>query len=148
MQLAVAKADTIIGRLTADQKGKILLTADQVVTHEGKILEKPLDANEAREMMQGYGRSPCSTVGSCVLTDTATGKRVQGVDVATVHFSPIPSETVESLIAEGEVFYCAGGLMVEHAQIRPCITKMEGSEDSVIGLSPELLKRLWAEIHP
>jgi septum formation protein len=136
-----------MGRLTSDQKGKILVTADQVVTHEGKVLEKPLNADEAREMMQGYGRSPCSTVGSCVLTDTATGKRVQGVDVATVHFSPFPSETIESLIAEGEVFYCAGGLMVEHPLIRPCITKMEGSEDSVMGLSPELLERLWTEMH-
>ena len=68
--LANLKADAIIERLTADQEGMLLLTADQVVTHEGKILEKPVNEKEAREFIAGYGRSPCSTVGSCVLTDT------------------------------------------------------------------------------
>ena len=147
IQLAIAKADAILSRgLSDEQKGKILLTADQVVTHEGRILEKPLNEKEAFEFIEGYGRSPCSTIGSCVLTDTSTGRRVQGVDVATVHFSPFDKATIDGLIAEGEVFYCAGALMVEHEKVRPFITKMEGTEDSVMGLSPDLLDRLWTEI--
>lgn len=29
-----------------------------------------------------------------------------------IHFAPIPGDSVDRLIAEGEVFWCAGGLMV------------------------------------
>ena len=36
-----------------DDKNTVLLTADQVVTFEGKILEKPIDMAEAREFITG-----------------------------------------------------------------------------------------------
>ena len=46
--LAKTKAQAILAKLTAEQKAssKILLTADQVVTHKGKILEKPTNKDE------------------------------------------------------------------------------------------------------
>jgi septum formation protein len=144
--LANAKADAILERLSDEQKTKVLLTADQVVTYRGKVLEKPLNENEAREFIVGYGTAPCRTVGSCVLTDPKTGIRVMGVDVATIHFDPIPEDSITKLIEEGEVYYCAGGLMVEHKLVRPHITKMEGTEESVMGLSPDLLAKLWDEL--
>ncbi len=34
----------------------------------------------------GYGRSPCSTVGATVVTNLATGRRFEAVDVAVIHF--------------------------------------------------------------
>ena len=48
--LAKKKAAAILAKLTTEQKergmSRILLTADQVVTHWGRILEKPKDADE------------------------------------------------------------------------------------------------------
>lgn len=35
-------------------------------------------------MIDGYGRAPASTVGSVVLTDLASGRSWEGVDVSTV----------------------------------------------------------------
>ena len=159
--LANKKADAIINKLENENSNnsntnspwysnlpsKILLTADQVVTHEGKILEKPINEIEAREFISGYGRSPCSTIGSCVLTNLETGVRVEGIHEATIHFNPIPESTINDLIAEGEIYYCAGGLMVEHALVQPHITKMDGSEASVMGLCKELVQSLWTEIN-
>ena len=46
-----------------------VLTGDQVVVRDGKILEKPKDDNEARAFIAAYSGGECSTVGSC----TATG---------------------------------------------------------------------------
>ena len=145
LRLAHAKADAILEKL---QSGKqlvnssnspatkgYLITCDQVVTHEGRILEKPADAEEALEFIAGYGRAPASTVGSTVCTDLQTGRRWEGVDVATIRFSPIPKETAEALVAEGEVMWCAGGLMIEHPLVQPFITSMEGGQDAVMGLS-------------
>jgi predicted house-cleaning NTP pyrophosphatase (Maf/HAM1 superfamily) len=84
------------------------IAADQVVTCDGKILEKPLNIEEFRGFVKSYAVHPCRTVGSVVLTNTRTGTRVQGVDTATIYLKPIPEEVIEKLIQEGEIFYCAG----------------------------------------
>lgn len=48
--LAHAKADAIIAKMAAEAGGAslagVLITCDQVVVHEGNILEKPADADE------------------------------------------------------------------------------------------------------
>jgi len=59
----------------------LLITCDQVVTHEGRILEKPESLQEARQMMEGYRRSPASTVGSVLATNLATGSRHAEIEV-------------------------------------------------------------------
>ena len=150
MKLAHAKADAIIEKLKAaaiddgNLQG-LLITCDQVVTHEGRILEKPNDAAEAREFISGYGRAPASTVGSTVCTNIATGQRLECLDIATIHFNHIPEETAEILISEGDVMCCAGGLMVEHPLVVPHVTKMEGGQDAVMGLSKATVVKLITE---
>jgi hypothetical protein len=47
-----------------------VLTGDQVVVRDGKILEKPTDEDEALAFISAYSGGECSTVGSC----TATGE--------------------------------------------------------------------------
>ena len=86
---------------------QILLTADQVVVYDNKILEKPQNKEEARVFMEGYGLLPCSTVGSIVLTDLASKKRVQGVDICNIYFDPIPENIIQQLLDEGEEDKCA-----------------------------------------
>ena len=56
------------------------------------------------------------------------------MDEAHIHFTPIPVDTVDALVEEGEVFWCAGGLMVEHEMVQPHVTKIEGTMDGVMGL--------------
>ena len=151
MKLAHAKADAIIEKLrsssssSSSQLTGLLLTCDQVVTHENRILEKPVDAQEAREFIAGYGRGPASTVGSTVCTDLATGLRSEGIDIATIHFSNIPEATAEVLIEEGDVMWCAGGLMIEHPLVQPYIVKMDGGEDSIMGLCKDRVVQLLTE---
>ena len=144
--LAHAKADAVLPKVPLEHQSEILLTADQVVVHEGRILEKPRNRLEAQQFIEGYGRSPCSTVGSIVLTDIATGRRVGGVDSATIYFDPIPPAIVTELLDEGEVLNCAGGLMVEHPKVLPYRRRIEGTEASVMGLSLELLDALLEEL--
>ena len=50
-------------------------------------------------------------------------------------------------MAAGEpVLSCAGGLMVEHPAVKEYITGMDGTEDSVMGLSKALVLRLLDEL--
>eukprot|EP00291_Cryptomonas_curvata_P012314 CAMPEP_0172192850 /NCGR_PEP_ID=MMETSP1050-20130122/24592_1 /TAXON_ID=233186 /ORGANISM="Cryptomonas curvata, Strain CCAP979/52" /LENGTH=147 /DNA_ID=CAMNT_0012868269 /DNA_START=139 /DNA_END=578 /DNA_ORIENTATION=- len=78
LALARAKAEALkvdkrlAGHLASGDT-TLLLTCDQVVVHDNKILEKPESKDQAREFIRGYGRSPCSTVGATVVTNLATG---------------------------------------------------------------------------
>lgn len=146
--LANAKADALQDKLPQEfrVKGNILLTADQVVTCRDRIMEKPRDIGEARLFIKDYSKGHISTVGSIALTEPVTGFRVVGVDTATVYFDKIPDAVIESILADGESLNCAGGLMVEHPLLQPYISRIDGSVDSVMGLSLNLLTKLLNSI--
>eukprot|EP00850_Spirogloea_muscicola_P026518 SM007969S22521 [mRNA] locus=s7969:15:601:+ [translate_table: standard] len=55
-----------------------------------------------------------------------------------VFFQPIPTDVVDELIKEGEIFYAAGGLLVEHRLVAPLVKSTVGTIDSIMGL-PKLL---------
>lgn len=157
--LGTAKMDHLVNEIlagncqddlpSADQTEWVVLTGDQVVTCEGDILEKPKSVSEAKAFVSKYGKSAPSTVGSCVITHLPSKIQVSGVDTATIHFSPNTpaNELVDKLIEEGQpILSCAGGLMVEHPLVKEHIERIDGTEDSVMGLSKDLVLRLLHEL--
>ena len=48
-------------------------------------------------------------------------------------------------LKEGECFHCAGALMVEHPKMHPLVTRLDGSMDSIMGLSKKVVGRLLLE---
>uniref|UniRef100_A0A804MV55 Maf-like protein CV_0124 n=1 Tax=Zea mays TaxID=4577 RepID=A0A804MV55_MAIZE len=93
MVLAEAKADAIMSRLNIDDYQKegsqptLLITSDIVVVHEGIIREKPTTKEEARQFLKGYSGGHVSTVGSVVVTNLTTGKRLGSLDKAEAIFT-------------------------------------------------------------
>jgi septum formation protein len=167
--LAKAKGDYLVSSLTNDADeddvlstlaktkktdgefgGWVVLTADQVVTHDGAILEKPESIEEACDFVRRYAESAPRTVGACVLTHIPTGIQVCGVDSAQINFRPSVAEgdLVGKLVADdAPVLSCAGGLMVEHPLVQEHISDIDGTEDSVMGLSKDLVLRLLKELN-
>ncbi|CAI5980796.1 unnamed protein product [Closterium sp. NIES-64] len=151
--LSRAKADALLTKLKAEGRTfaesadvpTLLITADQVVVHEDRILEKPLSEAEAREFIRGYSCAPARTVGAVLITNLNSGKQAAAVDVAEVYFRAIPDSVIDQLVAEGDIFYCAGGLMVEHPLVAPLVEKMVGGIDAVMGLSKETTVALIAQ---
>jgi septum formation protein len=136
-----------------DTGPRIILTGDQVVIHAGKILEKPGSIEEAKAFCAGYASSPPSTVGSCVIRHIPSGIQVSGVDTATIYFRPsIASvdggkDLIDRLLEDdAPVLDCAGGLMIEHPLVQQHLEKIDGTEDSVMGLSKALVERLLEEL--
>jgi septum formation protein len=144
MKLGISKADAILNKYCNDMEiqNHILITCDQVVLCNNKILEKPIDIKEARSFIEQYRHNYCQTVGSIVVTDITSRKRVAAVDTSKIYFDDIPDSVIDSLLAEGDVLQCAGGLMVEHALVQPHVNRIEGSRDSLMGLSISLLQSL------
>jgi septum formation protein len=133
---------------TTGVRSWIVLTGDQVVTCNGEILEKPESIEEARDFVSRYAHHPPSTVGSCVLTHLPSGVTVAGVDTATIHFlKTIPADLIDKLVKDdAPVLSCAGGLMVEHPLVKEYIQGIDGTEDSVMGLSKDLVLQLLKEL--
>jgi predicted house-cleaning NTP pyrophosphatase (Maf/HAM1 superfamily) len=55
-----------------------IMTADQVVTCQGKILEKPDNEAQAKDFVTQYGQHPCTTVGCVVLTHLPSQTTISG----------------------------------------------------------------------
>ena len=132
-----------------DFGGWVVLTADQVVTHNGSILEKPESIDEARDFVGRYAESAPRTVGACVLTHIPSGIQVSGVDSAQINFLPsVADGDLVGKLLEGDapVLSCAGGLMVEHPLVQAHIDGIDGTEDSVMGLSKDIVLKLLDEM--
>lgn len=137
------------------QKEYIILTADQVVTWKDRILEKPDSIDEAKAFVKGYGEVPPSTVGAVILKHFPTGLTVSGVDIARIVFSKKLADRdghhannlIDRLYEENQpILSCAGGLMIEHSLVKEYIEHIDGTEDSVMGLSKALVMKLLKEL--
>lgn len=78
-------------------------------------------------------------------TNVQTGSRHEMVEVCTIHMTDMPDDVIDQLIAEGDVMWCAGGLMVEHPLVTPYITQIEGTQESVMGLGKEAVMQVLVE---
>ncbi|KAJ0025921.1 hypothetical protein Pint_08965 [Pistacia integerrima] len=123
----------------------LLLNDLEVVVYEGVIREKPSSKEEARQFIKGYSGGQCATVGSVLVTNVKTGFRKGESDRVEINFHEIPDETIEKLIEEGVVLNVAGGLIIEHPLILPCVKQVVGTMDSVMGLPKALTEKLIKE---
>lgn len=141
--LAHAKADALLPNI---REASILITSDQVVLCNGRILEKPANLDEAREHLRGYAHSPAVTVTAVVVTDTRTNRRSEGVDRAKVIFREIPSYVIEELVRSGWILENAGAFSIEDPLMKDYIINIEGEPESVMGLPREMTERLIRDV--
>lgn len=137
--LAHAKADALFAGIS---EPALLITSDQVVIWQDQLREKPETVEEARMFLESYSSHPPQTVTAVVVTDTATGKRTEGVATASVFCHQIPPAIIEQLVEEGNVMSAAGGFRIEDPLFKPYIDHIEGTTDSIMGLPLELTRTL------
>ncbi len=140
MFLAHAKATSVLRRIREEA---ILITADQVVDCEGKILEKPKNIGEAFEHIMLCTRTArVATVTAVVVVNTMTRERHIGVDRATFRLRPFSWGEMEKLLGDDAALSCAGGISIENPLVAAHVEELEGAVDSVIGLPITLTKEL------
>lgn len=139
LSLAYAKASALLPRI---KNSAILITSDQVVLCNNKILEKPRDKNEAKKFLRLYAKYPAKTVTAVVTTNTDTKKQYAGVDLATVWFSPIPEDIIKKIVTKETTLTCAGGFSIDSPLLKNYVLKIKGTKDSISGLPIKLTERL------
>ncbi len=141
--LARAKAAALLSKI---KKKSLLITADQVVLCNKKILEKPRNKTEAKTFLRYYARHPAKTITAVTITNTINKKQKTGVSTATIWFSPIPEKVIKEIIQKEYTLSCAGGFTIEKPLLKQYILKIRGTPDSITGLPIELTKKLIATV--
>jgi septum formation protein len=143
-RLALEKAIAVSER----HPGAVVLGADTTVVLGERIIGKPRDLDEAREMLASL-----SGKWHDVLTGVAMVRRAEGEVVASVggmqrtrvKFAEMSSEEVEFLALEGSPLDKAGAYAVQ-AQAALFIEGIEGDYWNVVGLPINLVYSLFEEL--
>lgn len=129
----------------------IVLTADTIVWHEGRILNKPRDANEACEMLKALrGQTHQVFTGVCLRIHNKENKesgddyRIEH-DVTTVKFFHMDAHWIERYVATGEPMDKAGAYAAQGLGAF-IIERVEGDFSNVVGLPLGRLGQMLAAI--
>ena len=144
LAIANAKADNVLAQV---KEPAIVITADSVVVINGKIIEKPVSKEEAYKFLAGISAGePQTLVSALVVTNTATGKRLSGVDEGTVIFFEIPEDIIKDFVEGGEAFNHAGAFAIQNPIFYDRIKEIKGEFETIAGLSKTLVQKFIKEL--
>ncbi len=129
-------------RAVAEKRSEgLIVAADTLVALDGRALGKPVDDEEAKEMLSSLsGRAHDIFTGVCVM-DAASGKCVVEADRTGVRFREISREEIEAYVATGEPRDKAGAYAIQGGA-GAFVLEYEGSWTNAIGLPIELLDKM------
>lgn len=141
----LAGEKTLAGLATVRQLGlaiKPVLGADTIVVSEGKILEKPLNQQQAAAMLQQLsGKTHQVMTAIALATESDLYRRLSITDVA---FRPLNSAEIEAYWHTGEPQDKAGGYAIQGLGA-VFVQQIRGSFSGVVGLPIEQLVELFME---
>lgn len=112
--------------------GRPALGSDTVVTVDGQILGKPVDADDAARMLRSLAGRTHAVVSAWAVGDR-DGLRGVGRSVTTVRFRAASAREIEAYVATGEPFDKAGGYGIQGEGMR-LVEDYEGDYATVVGL--------------
>ena len=119
----------------AKHPGETVLAADTIVYHDGRVLGKPADADEAKRMLRGLSDGWHEVyTGVTVIQNGETASRCA---MTRVHFVPLTDAQIDAYVATGEPMDKAGAYGIQGGAAR-FVDRIEGSPTNVIGLPMEL----------
>jgi septum formation protein len=138
LSLAQRKANDVAQR----HQNAVVIGADTLVDLNGRILNKPVDAEDARRMLRALaGNTHQVHSGIAVWRDGRTLSRVVS---STVKMRPASEETIAAYVAGGEPLDKAGAYAVQ-GEGAALIERVEGSYLAVVGLPLLALRDLLLE---
>lgn len=122
--------------LASAPDGAVVLGADTTVVIDGVSLGKPLDADDARRMLERLsGRAHQVTTAVCLAYRDSSGAAVAEVEaeVTEVEFSSISDREIAAYVASGEPMDKAGAYAIQGGASR-WIPRIRGCYFNVVGL--------------
>jgi septum formation protein len=135
-RLSAAKAAAVRDRLVADAVPTpwVVVAADTTVDVDGRILEKPADADDARRMLRMLsGRTHRVHTAVSAWYPVPGAREATTVVETAVTFVELTDALVDWYVSTGEPFGKAGGYAIQGAGAA-LVRRVDGSVTNVIGL--------------
>jgi septum formation protein len=134
--IAEKKAEAYRPTLAPDE---LLITADTIVWLDGRVMGKPRDAAQAREMLHALaGRTHQVITGVCIHT---AAKHVSFASVSHVHFAALTDDDIAYYVERFRPFDKAGAYGIQEWIGFVGVEGIEGSFYNVMGLP---IQRLYS----
>lgn len=119
----------------------LILAADTVVDLNGKILNKPIDRQEAESMLKDLsGQIHAVHTSYCILSPET---KIIRTDTALVHFRELSDQEIQWYLNEGKPMDKAGAYGIQEWIGLIAVDKLDGSYFTVMGLPTHLL---WQDL--
>jgi len=139
-QTACAKRDQV----AVTRPDALVMAADTVVMLDDDVLEKPVDADDARAMLfKLAGRDHVVCTGVAVVGPS--GAPVSGTEKTGVHFRDLDIEEIADYVATGEPLDKAGAYGIQGLG-SALVRRVDGCYFNVMGLPVSRLLDLLAEV--
>ena len=136
-RLALSKA-----RAIAEQRlNRPVIGADTLVVLEGRVLGKPANPEEARQMLTSLRGRVHRVVTGVALVDGDTGKSSVDVHESRVLMRSYSASEIDRYVASGSPFDKAGGYGVQDQSLNP-VSHVDGCRTNVLGLPLCTMARL------
>ena len=123
---------------------RLILGADTVCVHEGKVLGQPRNAELARQMLRGMRHTRHVTMtGVCLLRDA---ERLLLFDSSEVHIGDLSDAEIDAYIASGQWRGKAGGYNLSERIAAGWPIRCIGDPATVMGLPMRKLGPLLAGV--
>ena len=141
MELSFQKA---AAALEKEQSGWII-TADTVVVHNGAILGKPQNAEDARKILNRLSGAVHRVITGFTLTHVPSKKSTSDFESTEVEFYPLSGQEIDRYIETGEPMDKAGAYGIQ-GQGGLLIKRIDGCYFNVVGLPVAKLRNVWMNI--
>lgn len=128
-RLAEWKAKEVAGRYAEG----LVLGADTMVLIDGDVLNKPVDADDARQMLQRLSGRTHTVVSGVAVVDAASGRCEAAHETTQVTFLPLSGPVIERYVATGEPLDKAGAYGIQGMGAL-LVARIEGCYPNVVGL--------------
>jgi septum formation protein len=119
----------------------VILTADTVGWHKGKVIGKPDDARHARQILKELGGTIHELWTGCCLWKRPDNWQLCWQEVSRCRVKTFSDAELEAYIATNRWVGCSGAYSIE-GENDPYVKVVEGSVSNVIGLPMESLTRM------
>ena len=131
-ELSMMKAEDVAAGVEGPA---VILGADTVVAHGGRILGKPKDKKDAFRMIRSFaGEDHYVYTGVCIIKKEADGsvKKISFAEGTKVTVYPMSDEEIERYVASGEPMDKAGAYAIQ-GLFAPYIKGIEGDYYNIVG---------------
>lgn len=125
---------------------KLIVAADTVVDYDGQIIGKPDSAKHAEEITRKLFSKPHKVITGIAIVKKKAGLELLEQDTTVVYPKKLTEKQIAGHIKSQTWKDKAGAYGIQEGADE-FVEKIEGSETNVMGLSMELLEKMFEKVH-